>query len=145
MRMPFSGSRTVITSQNERWVRTPTPSGFGHTISGATFLSAGAAGAGFRTGFFVCANAGAAATAHAHARTARRMAQCTSSRSLLALRPQVGGEELVHAVPGVAQHVLAREVVELARVRHERHEAALSFLEQLINETHRVQVRHVHV
>ena len=48
-------------------------------------------------------------------------------------------------MPRVAQHVLAREVVEFARVGHERHQIALALLQQLVNQPHRVQIRHVDI
>ena len=54
-------------------------------------------------------------------------------------------EERIDAVPRVAQDVRAREVVELARVRHERNEIALAFFQRFIDEAHRVKIRHVDV
>src|SRR5690348_2002516 len=51
MRMPAAGSRSVITSQKLIFVVTPTPSGVGQIISGASFFSTGGGGAaGFRAG-----------------------------------------------------------------------------------------------
>ena len=41
--------------------------------------------------------------------------------------------------------MLAREVMELARVFHERHQIALSFLHQLVKQAHGMEVGHVHV
>ena len=54
-------------------------------------------------------------------------------------------EEIVDAVPRVAQNVLAREVVELARIDHERDEIAFAVFSELVNEPDRFQERHVHV
>src|SRR4051812_3406290 len=61
MRTPAAGSRSAMTSQNARRVLTPTPSGVGQVVSGATFFG-GVAGAGLRAGggFRVCADTGAA-------------------------------------------------------------------------------------
>ena len=65
MTTPPAGSRPARTSQNTSFVLTPTPSGAGQLISGATFFVAAAGGAGgaLRTGFRVCANAGDAIAA----------------------------------------------------------------------------------
>jgi hypothetical protein len=73
---PFAGSRPIITSQNDSFVFTPTPSGAGQVISGATCFGAAAGGAGaLRTGgFWACANTGPAiarATRHADAHRMR--------------------------------------------------------------------------
>jgi len=43
-------------------------------------------------------------------------------------RSQVGIEEVVHAMPGVAECMFASEVVKFARVHHEGNEIALTFL-----------------
>ena len=58
---------------------------------------------------------------------------------------QVRVEEILHPVPGVAQHVLPRKVVELAGIGHERDEIALSFLQQLINQPDGMEIRHIDV
>jgi SAM-dependent methyltransferase len=61
------------------------------------------------------------------------------------LRLQVFLEELLDARPGVAQDVLAREVVELAGIHHELDEIALPFLHHLVHQADGMQVRHVDV
>ena len=59
MMMPPAGSRPVLTSQKLSFVFTPTPSGDGHVMSGASFFSGtGGGGAGLRGGLRVWANAG---------------------------------------------------------------------------------------
>ena len=68
-----------------------------------------------------------------------------ATAELYQLRTKVRLEEVVDAAPRIAQHVLAREVVELARVGHERHEVALPLSQQLVYEPYGMQVRHVHV
>src|SRR5262245_10530794 len=141
MSMPAAGSRPASTSQNTSLVFTPVPSGAGHAMSGSTFVSAAAgalrAGADLR----VCDDKPGAATIAITAirKTTRGM------NKLYQLLTQVRLEEVVHPMPRVTQYVLAREVVELTRIRHERDQVALSFLEQLVHEPHRVQVRHVDV
>jgi hypothetical protein len=60
----------LITSQYACWLCTPTPSGVGQVISGATFFRPTVGAGAFRTGFLTCANAGTAiarATRHAEA------------------------------------------------------------------------------
>src|SRR5688572_6435951 len=129
---PPAGSRPASTSQNESFVRTPVPSGAGHAMSGSVFVSAVDGTGARRAGVLrVCARLGAPAIASAAIRRSTR-----GMTELYQLRrgPQVGVEELVDALPRIAQYVLAREVVELARVRHERDEAALAFLQKLIHE-----------
>src|SRR5437867_124694 len=150
---PAAGSRPVLISQNAAFVFTPTPSGVGHVISGASFFSGtGGGAAGLRCGLRVCANTGAAIAAAMTIAARGRMSQCsrpalapwnakaqpsldghrasyglagakaqTKYRSIVTFRRygpsgrasmtrrrrrlQMRGEELVHAVPGVAQHV----------------------------------------
>src|SRR5262245_19725314 len=115
MSMPAAGSRPASTSQNTSLVFRPVPSGAGHAMSGSIFVSAAAgalrAGADLR----VCDKTGTATIAITAIRKATR-----GMNKLYQLLTQVRLEEVVHAVPRVAQHVLAREVVELARIRHER-------------------------
>src|SRR5919198_3475274 len=139
MRMPEAGSRSVSTSQKLIFVATPTPSGVGQIISGASFFNTGGGGAaGFRAGRRVCAESG----------IARQSTNMTIRIGLLRrcrTRSEVGVEETFDAVPRVAEHVLAREVVELARVRHEGNEVAFLVLQQLVDQPHGVQVRNVHV
>src|SRR5215468_6104872 len=60
-------------------------------------------------------------------------------------RPQVSVKKLVDAMPRIAQHVLAAEVMKFARVHHERNQIALVFLESLIHEPDRLEERHVDV
>src|SRR5829696_8937890 len=141
MSTPAAGSRPAITSQNAAFDLTPTPSGAGQVISGATLVG-GAGGGGRRAdGLRVCADNGTATT---RAIAIARM--CAVYRSLRACRaPQVGIEKVFDPLPRVAQDVLAGEVVELARIGHERDEIAFAFLQQLIYLPHRVQVRDVHV
>ena len=71
MTMPSAGSRPVMTSQNGCFVATPTPSGVGHFISGASVFGATGGGvAGLRGGLCVCAPADAAT--HASINTAMK-------------------------------------------------------------------------
>ena len=58
---------------------------------------------------------------------------------------QVRVEEVFDPMPGVTQHVLAREVMEFAGIRHERDKVALPLLQQLVNEADGVEVRDVHI
>src|SRR5262245_30553291 len=90
----------------------------------------GAAGAA------TCPSAPQLASAMIPARTRRR-------RAILVLEVLV--EEALDPRPGVAQHVLAREVMELAGIRHELDERPLAFLQRLVDQLDRVQVWHVHV
>src|SRR4051812_399854 len=67
----------------------------------------------------------------------------TSVRSGIAF--QVLCEETIDALPRIAQHLRAREVVELARVDHEVNQAALPFRERGVDQADRMQIRHVDV
>src|SRR5205814_433426 len=111
----------------------PTPSGDGHAVSGSIIV-AGARGGGRRAGALrVCESPGAAIAAIAvSSSNARRI------EGIVPLRHEVRVEELLDAMPGVAQHVLAGEVMELARIRHELHQAALAVLQQFIDQADRV-------
>ena len=54
-------------------------------------------------------------------------------------------EEVVDAVPGVAEDMFATEVVKFAGVNHEIHERAFAFLEGLVDEPHRFEERDVDI
>ncbi len=47
--------------------------------------------------------------------------------------------------PRIPQDVLAREVVELAGIRHELEQRALVLLQRFVDQPHRVQVGDVHI
>src|SRR5205807_10098883 len=139
MRMPAAGSRSVITSQKLIFVVTPTPSGVGQVISGASFFSTGGGGAaGFRAGRRVCTESGIARQSMNRTIRIQLLRRCRT-------RSEVGVEKIFDAMPCVAEHVLAREVMELARVRHEGNKVAFLVLQQLIDQPHGVEVRNVNV
>src|SRR5207237_9673289 len=139
VRMPAAGSRSVITSQKLIFVVTPTPSGVGQVIAGASFFSTGGGGAAaFRAGRRVCAESGIARQSTNRTIRIQLLRRCRT-------RSEVGVEKIFDAVPCVVEHVLAREVVELARVRHEANEGPFPVLRQLIDQQHGVAVRTVDV
>ena len=61
------------------------------------------------------------------------------------LRTQVLFEERVHPVPRVANDEAPIEVVEFTGVRHEAYEIAFPRLQQMIDQEHRVNERHVDI
>src|SRR5215813_5263536 len=67
------------------------------------------------------------------------------SLPLLRLALQMQRKKLIHAMPRIPQHVRPRKIVELPRIHHVREQVAFPFLQRLIDQPHRLQVRHVHV
>jgi len=58
---------------------------------------------------------------------------------------QVLGEKFIYAMPGVAQHVSAAEVVKFSRINHKSQKVTLAFLQRFIDEPNRFQEGHVNV
>ena len=54
-------------------------------------------------------------------------------------------EEIVDPMPGVAENVLPREVVELTGIHHEGQQVALFLLKGLIEQPYRLNKRNVYV
>ena len=53
--------------------------------------------------------------------------------------------ELVDSVPGVVEDVLSREVMEFARIHHERNQIAFSVFHQFVDQFHGVEIRNVDI